>query len=416
MIDCVIGFRCVLCDKEQPSDFTGYTCPHCGVTGILDIQYDYERARRSFRRASLAADQRRDLWRYEALLPAPPPMIWPGLPVGGTPLISPVRLRDRLGLPGLQLKMDGLLPTGSLKDRASMVALAQALQRGAATIAGASTGNAASSIAGLAAAVGLQVVIFVPESAPAPKLAQLRTYGAHVMAVRGTYDQAFDLCLSATDRFGWYSRNTGYNPVLSEGKKTVVFEILEQRRWRAPDWIAVSVGDGCILGGIGKGLRDLMGVGLLDRMPRILAVQSSGSAAIYNAFKAGLGSASPVEPDTVADSISVGQPRDSVKALRAVRESGGAVVSVPDEEILETGHRLGSLAGVFSEPAASAALAGVLEARRQGLMQGSEEVVVVITGLGLKDPLRTAQGTPELVSVSPDPAELDAVRQALSAP
>lgn len=414
MIDCVIGFRCVLCDREQPSDFTGYTCPHCGVTGILDVQYDYERAKRSFRRASLAADQRRDLWRYEVLLPAPPPMIWPGLPVGGTPLISPVRLRDRLGLPGLQLKMDGLLPTGSFKDRASMVALAQALQRGAATIAGASTGNAASSVAGLAAAVGLQVVIFVPESAPAPKLAQLRTYGAHVMAVRGSYDQAFDLCLAATERFGWYSRNTGYNPVLSEGKKTVVFEILEQRRWRAPDWIVVSVGDGCILGSIGKGLRDLQGVGLLDRMPRVLGVQATGSAAIYNAWKSGAAVASPVQPDTVADSISVGLPRDAVKALRAVRESGGAMVCVPDEAILKAGHRLGRLAGVFAEPAASAALAGVIEARAQGILRGSEEVVVVITGLGLKDPQRTAQGTPELVSVSPDPAELDAVKEALA--
>lgn len=414
MIDCVIGYRCVLCGKEQPEDFTGYTCPHCGVTGILDIQYDYERARRSFRRASLASDQRRDIWRYEALLPAPPPMIWPGLPVGGTPLVTPVRLRDRLGLTGLQLKMDGLMPTGSLKDRASMVALGQALQRGVATIAGASTGNAASSVAGLAAAVGLQVVIFLPAGAPAPKLAQLRTYGARVMAVEGTYDQAFDLCLAATERFGWYSRNTGYNPVLSEGKKTVVFEILEQRRWRAPDWIAVPVGDGCILGGVGKGLRDLHAVGLLDRMPRVLGVQAAGSAAIHNAWKAGSEQVSPVSPDTVADSISVGQPRDAVKALAAVRDTGGAMVVVSDEAILKAGHRLGRLAGVFAEPAASAALAGVLEARDQGLLQGSEEVVVLITGSGLKDPVTSAQGTPEPLSISPDPASLDAVREALA--
>ncbi len=414
MIDCVTGYTCVKCDRTLAADFTGYTCPDCGAEGILDVQYDYERARRNFRRAHLARDLRRDIWRYEALLPCPPPEIWPGLPVGSTPLISPVRLREHLGLAGLQVKMDGLLPTGSLKDRASMVAVAQAMQRGVATIAGASTGNAASSIAGLCAALGIQVVIFVPASAPIPKLAQLRTYGAVVVAVEGSYDQAFDLCLAATDRFGWYSRNTAYNPVLSEGKKTVVFEILEQRRWRAPDWIVVPVGDGCILGGVGKGLRDLRAVGLLDRDARILGVQAEGSAAIYNAWKSGAKEASPVEPSTVADSISVGQPRDAIKALRAVRDFDGAMITVSDEAILEAGHQLGLRGGLFTEPAASAALAGGLAAREQGIISPAEEVVVVATGNGLKDPESTARGTAEPVNVRPDVSALDAVQEVLA--
>jgi threonine synthase len=414
MIDCTIGFRCVRCEREQPAGFTGYSCPDCGPTGILDICYDYDKARRSLRRANLARDLRLHIWRYEALLPAPPPEIWPGLPVGWTPLVSPVRLREHLGLAGLQVKMEGPLPTGSLKDRASMVAVAQAMQWGAATIAGASTGNAASSVAGLCAPLGLPVVIFVPAGAPAPKLAQLRAYGALVVAVEGSYDQAFDLCLAATERFGWYSRNTGYNPVLSEGKKTVVFEVLEQRRWRAPDWIVVPVGDGCILGGVGKGLRDLQAVGLMDRMPRLLGVQAEGSSAIYRAWKTGADHASPVEPDTVADSISVGQPRDDRKALAALRHTDGQMVLVSDEAILAAGGELGARAGLFTEPAASAALAGAIAAREQGIVAPADEVVVLATGHGLKDPVTSAQGTPEPLKVGPDPGSLDSVRDALS--
>jgi len=407
MIDCTIGYECVRCGRQLPADYSGYTCPDCGNTGILDARYDYDRAHRALRRSNLARDLRRDIWRYEALLPTPPPEIWPGLPVGGTPLATPVRLREHLGLYGLQIKMDGMLPTGSLKDRASIVAVAQAMQRGVATITGASTGNAASSIAGLCAPLGMQVVIFVPASAPEPKLAQLRTYGAKVVAVEGSYDEAFDLCLEASARFGWYSRNTGYNPVLSEGKKTVVFEVLEQRRWHSPDWIAVPVGDGCILGGVGKGLRDLLAVGLIDRLPRVLGVQAEGSAAIYHAWKAGATEAGAVEPQTRADSISVGQPRDSIKALRAVRDTDGAMVTVSDEAILEAGHQLGSRAGVFAEPAASAALAGVIAARDQSLVRSTDEVVVLVTGSGLKDPLTTAEGAPEVIRVQPGPGALD---------
>ncbi|MFH2008636.1 MAG: threonine synthase [bacterium] len=409
----VIGFRCVLCDRELPAEHPGYTCPDCGAEGILDVQYDYERARAELTAASLAADPRRDIWRYAPLLPAPPPDPWPGLPVGGTPLLSPGRLAQHLGLPGLLLKNDGQLPTGSLKDRASALAVAQALERGVTTVAGASTGNAASSLAGLAAPAGLRAVIFVPADAPPPKLAQLRTYGALVVAVQGSYDQAFDLCLAATRRFGWYSRNTAYNPVLGEGKKTVSLELAEQLGWQAPDWIAVPVGDGCIIGGVGKGLRDLRALGLLDRMPRLLGVQAEGSAAIHNAWKAGKDRAAPVAPDTLADSISVGQPRDAVKALRAVRDSDGQYVTVSDAAILEAGRLLGRLAGVFAEPAASASLAGVLALRERGEIAPGQTVVALITGVGLKDPQTTARGTAEPLTVAPDESALDEVNAAL---
>jgi threonine synthase len=411
----VTGFRCVVCDRRLLANFAGYTCPDCGDEGILDVEYDYERAAPDFNADALAANPRRDLWRYAALLPARPPEPWPGLPVGNTPLIQAARLGEHVGLADLWVKHDGLLPTGSLKDRASAMAVAQALERGASIVAGASTGNAASSMAGLAAPAGLRTVIFVPASAPAPKLAQLRTYGALVVAVQGSYDQAFDLCLAATRRFGWYSRNTAYNPVLSEGKKTVVFEVAEQMGWRAPDWIAVSVGDGCILGGVGKGLRDLhhLGLGLLDRLPRVLGVQAEGSAAIYQAWRAGAKTAAPVTPDTLADSISVGQPRDAVKALAAVRDTAGQMVAVSDEAILEAGHLLGRRAGIFAEPAASTALAGVLALRQRGDIAPDDRVVVLVTGNGLKDPQTTALGTPEPLSIAPQESALDDVLAAL---
>lgn len=410
----VTGFRCVLCDRGLDADFRGYTCPDCGEEGILDVEYDYDRASVELTADGLAANSRRDIWRYGALLPARSPDPWPGLPVGNTPLVHATRLGDHVGLSDLWIKHDGLLPTGSLKDRASAMAVAQALERDVSIVAGASTGNAASSMAGLAAPAGLRTVIFVPASAPAPKLAQLRTYGALVVAVQGSYDQAFDLCLAATRRFGWYSRNTAYNPVLSEGKKTVAFEVAEQLGWQPPDWIAVSVGDGCIVGGVGKGLRDLHRLGLIKRMPRVVGVQAEGSAAIYRAWKAGAKTAAPVAPDTLADSISVGQPRDAVKALTAVRDTDGQFVTVPDEAILDAGHVLGQQAGIFAEPAASTALAGVLALRQRGDIASGDRVAVLVTGNGLKDPQTTARGTPAPLSIAPQESALDDVLAALS--
>jgi threonine synthase len=409
----VTGFRCVLCDRRLRADFNGYTCPDCGDEGILDVEYDYDRVASDFNVDTLAANPRTDIWRYQALLPARPPEPWPGLPVGNTPLIAATRLGEHVSMSDLWIKHDGLLPTGSLKDRASALAVAQALERGVSIVAGASTGNAASSMAGLAAPTPLRTVIFVPASAPAPKLAQLRTYGAQVVAVGGSYDQAFDLCLSATRRFGWYSRNTAYNPVLSEGKKTVAFEVVEQLGWRPPDWIAVSVGDGCIVGGVGKGLGDLHHLGLMDRRPRVLGVQAEGSSAIYQAWKAGQKTAAPVSPDTLADSISVGQPRDAVKALAAVRDTDGQFVTVTDEAILDAGHLLGRYAGIFAEPAAATALAGVLALRQRGDIAPDDRVAVLVTGNGLKDPQTTAQGTPEPLRVAPKDSVLDEVLAAV---
>jgi threonine synthase len=381
----VLGLRCVLCGAEYEPNELAYVCPKHGHEGILDVVYDYRAIAGLLTREVLAARRERSIWRYRELLPVERPELASPLQVGWTPLYQARRLGERLGLENLWVKDDGRNPTASFKDRASAVGVVKARELGKATITAASTGNAASSVAGLAASVGLSTVIFVPERAPVAKVAQLLLYGATVFMVRGSYDQAFDLCLHASERYGWYSRNTAYNPYLSEGKKTAALEICEQLSWEAPDRIFVGVGDGCIIGGLWKGLRDLQALGLIDRVPRLMGVQAEGSAALARAWAQGGEEVEPVEPATLADSISVGIPRDRVKALRAVRETHGAYVTVSDEEILEAMRLLAREAGVFAEPAGAAPLAGLQSAVAQGLVDPGEWIVALVTGNGLKD-------------------------------
>lgn len=407
----VLGLKCVLCGREYGVDEVLYVCPHHGDEGILDVVYDYQEIARQIDPARLKASSNFTIWRYRPFLPVEPDSSIPPLTVGWTPLYHARRLGEKLGMPNLYLKDEGRQPTASLKDRASAVGIVKAMELGKRVIAAASTGNAASSVAGLAASVGLKCVIFVPRTAPQGKIAQLLIYGATVLAVDGSYDQAYDLCLEASKEYGWYIRNTAYNPYLSEGKKTAAIEICEQFGWEAPDWILVGVGDGCIIGGLGKGLRDLVSVGWIDKLPRLLGVQAEGSAALYNAWKEGTEEVKPVEANTIADSICVSMPRDKIKALRAVRYTGGAFITVSDEEILEAMRVLGREAGIFAEPAGAAPFAGLLKGLKEGLIAPEERVVVLITGNGLKDvgAAMKAGGSPLIVE--PD---IEAVRRAVS--
>lgn len=381
----VLGLKCVLCGAEYAPDAVQYVCPRHGDEGILDVVYDYARIRAGWSRDHLARNREPTMWRYRPLLPVQPDSPVPPLTVGWTPLYRAPRLERQLGLREVWLKDDGRNPTASLKDRASAVGLVKAWELGQRRLVAASTGNAASSLAGLAASMGMETVIFVPEAAPKAKQAQLLIFGATLVAVRGTYDQAFDLSLEATRRYGWYSRNTAFNPYLSEGKKTAALEICEQLRWQAPDRIFVSVGDGCIIGGLWKGLRDLVALGFVDRMPRLMGVQAEGSAALARAWARGTEEVQPVEPHTLADSISVGLPRDRIKALRAVRGTDGAYITVSDEEILAAMRILGRACGIFAEPAGAASLAGLIKAAREGTVSSDERVAVLVTGNGLKD-------------------------------
>jgi threonine synthase len=266
--------------------------------------------------------------------------------------------------------------------------VARAAARRARVVACASTGNAASSLAGAAAGLGLRAVIFVPEFAPEPKVAQLLVFGARVIRVRGTYDETWELCQRACERYGWYNRNAAVNPSLVEGKKTCGLEIGEQMGAEVPDWVAVSVGDGCTLAGTWKGLQEMHALGFIPRVPRMLGVQAAGARPLVDAFAAG-GDLVPGAAETIADSICVGHPRNWRKALRAVRASGGALVAVPDDAILEAMREAGRRAGVFGEPAGVAGLAGLRQAVRDGLVEHGHTALAIVTGSGLKD-VRTA--------------------------
>lgn len=371
----MIRLDCTLCSQSYAPQDVRYTCPACGNDGLLDPVYDYEKLASAFPVADAVG-----IARY---LPALPVKQLPPLHIGGTPLTRAERLARELGMKHVFLKEDNRNPTGSFKDRASAVAIGAALDLGEKLICGASTGNAASSLAGLAASIGLRTVIFVPARAPQAKITQLLIYGANVLLVDGSYDDACDLSLEATRRYGWYNRNTGYNPVCLEGKKTAALELWEDFGRDVPDAVFVPVGDGCIIGGIGKGFSDLLAMGLISRMPRLYGCQAEGSSVLSKAVN-GKFVAEP-NASTVADSISVGYPRAASQALRAVERSGGSWVVVPDEAILAAQVRTARFSGVFGEPAASCAAAGLFAALERGLVGKEERVVVMITGSGLKD-------------------------------
>ena len=390
-----VELKCVLCGASYRPGEVEYTCPACGLDGTLDVLYDYAEAERTMSAESLAGRER-SLWRYGELLPIESDDHIPRLSVGWTPLYDCPDVAHEYGVGSLLLKDDGRNPTGSLKDRASAVGVGRALETGQKTVACASTGNAASSLSGFAAVAGLRSFIFVPQTAPAAKVTQLLIYGANVVLVKGDYADAFNLATAAIDRYGWYNRNCAINPWLVEGKKTCAMEIAEQTGWDVPDRVFIAVGDGCCISGLYKGFSDLKRVGLISRVPRIVGVQASGARPIYEAFKSGAERVVFGPADTVADSISVGAPRNWAKALRAVRESDGDMTVVSDVDILSAIPEMARKTGVFGEPAGAAAFAGFRSMAREGLIGRDERVAVVVTGNGLKDidSAKKAVGTP----------------------
>lgn len=408
----VLGFRSSCCNRLYERGKVGFSCPvHGSDAGTLDVAYDYERLANDIDRAALKDPSRLGMWRYLPLLPVHPDAAVPPLQVGDTPLYSNAGLAAKLGLSALWIKDEARQPTGSLKDRASALAVALAEDQRAEIITTASTGNAAVALAGLCAGSTLTPVIFVPAAVKPAKLCQLLAYGAHVVLVDGSYDDAFTLCMEASHAFGWYLRSTGINPFMTEGKKTVVYELVEALDWSVPDVIMVSAGDGCILGALGKGLQDLMTLGWIERLPRLIGVQAAGSDYLYQAW--GLNSVdlrSPIKAHTIADSLCAGVPRDRWKAMAAVRGSNGAFVRVDDEGILRAIYELANATGVFAEPAGAAPLAGLHIALECGLIQRGESVALIVTGNGLKDIQAVNQGihsaTGNVIRCAPDLAAL----------
>ena len=417
------GYRCSLCGKEYLPGEVTYTCPRDG--GNLDVLMDYKAIRKKYQPEDILSRDEPSLWRYLPLLPIPEPPgeSTPLHAAGWTPVFALPRLAQKLGLHHLWLKDESRNPTASFKDRASAVVVARAQEIGAEIIVTASTGNAGAALAGMSAAIGQKAVIFAPKSAPQAKVAQLLVFGAKVILVDGTYDDAFDLTIKASQEFGWYCRNTGYNPFTAEGKKTAAFEIWEwwhheHRRWHeagspldnhSPLTIFVSVGDGNIISGIHKGFKDLLALGWINRMPRIIGVQADGSAAIADAFHAGTETIIPISAQTIADSISVDLPRDGVRAVRAVRETSGTYIKVSDDEILKAIAALGPQ-GIFAEPAGATAYAGLVKAVAGGIVSADDPIVVLNTGSGLKDVRAAMQAVEAAPVIEPT---LEAVKRLL---
>jgi threonine synthase len=386
MNNTVAFLQCVTCKKQYRADEIEYTCPDCGaVKGTLDVVYDFKLVKKQLSKEQLARSNETSHWRYLPLLPVTNPDFIQPLKVGWSPLYKHRRLNEILELPELYLKDDSGNITASYKDRASSVAIVKALEKGYKGIAAASSGNAAASISAFAASAGMPCYIFVPKAIPQAKLAQLKAYGAKVRLVDGPYDDAFELCMRESEKNGWYNRNTAINPYLAEGKKTSALEICEQLEWQAPDVVFVPVGDGCIISGIWKGFKDLHDIGFIDFFPRLVGVQAEGSSPLVKAFREGKNEVEKENVFTIADSISVGYPRDQVKALRAVHQSGGTFVSVTDDQIISALKLLAENTGVFVEPAAAAAFAGLQKMKDSEKIKPEQKIVVILTGSGLKD-------------------------------
>jgi threonine synthase len=375
-------YQCTNCGKAYERDEVRYLCPDCGkqykpgmpLVGVLLAQFDYAAIKKRFKKASPD-------W---TLFSAIEPRFFPPYPVGNTPLFKAAALGAGFGFENLWIKNDGLNPSASLKDRASFLVVAEANRLGENRIVTASTGNAASALAAVCAAAGKQAVILVPQAAPKAKLVQMVLYGARVIPIQGTYDDAFRLSLEYTAKKGGLNRNTAYHPLTIEGKKTAGLEIYSQNGFKVPDAIIVPVGDGVILGGVYKAFYDLKAAGLIRKLPRLICVQAKTSAAIHHYIQTGQYRAA-VRPVTVADSISVSVPSNAHLARKAVLDSGGVSIIVTDDEILQAQKLLAAKTGIFAEPAASATVAALKKLPASGAFDPKAQIVLLITGHGLKD-------------------------------
>lgn len=399
--------KCTECGQTCANDLL--VCPECSqkqeaggsVRGALEIVLENLPDR--WPNATIGSN--------DFLLPFMPitdPKALPPLTVGGTPLLTVPGLREAVGCPRLFVKDDIRNPSGSTKDRASHLVVTRAREIGATTISTASTGNAATALAAVAASTpDVNAVVFVPAAAPVAKLTQMLVYGARLLPVEGTYDDAFELCVAACKEFGWYNRNTATNPFTTEGKKTASLEIAAQIAPEEADVVFVPTGDGVIISGVAKGFDDLLRAGLIQKRPRLIAVQPEGSSSITKAWAAGDDHTSLMAgASSVADSLTVEMPRNGPVCLSRIRQSEGAAVTVNDDEIVASIAELSRLTGVFAEPSAAIALPGLRKALEAGYVERDERIVLLITGTGLKDVPAAGRSVERPANIPP---RLDAV-------
>ncbi|MDP8232290.1 MAG: threonine synthase [Candidatus Zophobacter franzmannii] len=372
-------YECTQCGKKFPLDKTIYLCPVCGkdwkpgkpLVGVLEAVLDYEHIVRNFKFETPE-------WNLFSVVDS---KFYPPIQIGNTPFFEATKLSQQYGCKVL-IKFDGCNPSGSLKDRASYLMVAEANRLGEKEIVCASTGNAASALATICASTDVKAIIFVPKSAPQAKLVQMKLSGADVREVDGTYDDAFKASIEYTEKYGTLNRNTAYHPLTIEGKKTVAFEIYEQNGFNVPDYIVVPVGDGVIISAVYKGFKDLKSAGLIKTLPKLVSVQTETSNAINSYIETGVYHDAE-DPKTIADSISVKTPSNVFMAARAIEETNGLTVTVKESEILPAQKSLFQMSGVFAEPAAAVAYCALRPLQK--IVKPSESVVLLVTGHGLKD-------------------------------
>ncbi len=402
-------FECCNCGEKYDSDKIIYLCTSCEKEndkmnppkGVLKAIYNYDKLKHNY--GSLTLFDRLEKNDFIDLLPIHSHNSLSYLKVGQTPLYEIISLNSKMLNFRLILKDDSQNPTFSFKDRASNIVSAYAKEHGISTIAAASTGNAGSSLAGICASQNQKAIVFVPAKAPIAKLTQILMYGAQIVPVNGTYDDAFDLSIEATKEFGWYNRNTAFNPITIEGKKTVSFEIAMQLR-KLPDRIFVPVGDGVIISGVFKGFEDLLKIGLIEKIPIIVAVQAEGSSNIVNNITSNAFEITP--SNTIADSISVDIPRNFFMTKKFLKQYRGEAVTVSDSEIMEASVLLSRNTGIFTEPAAAAAFAGLLKYKSQDMLKPNSKNLVLLTGSGLKDLNAVKQQINMPAAIQPEISEL----------
>jgi len=403
---------CVRCGAEYSFKEIVYSCRRCG--DVLDVTYDYDAIAESLNKKVLA-ERAPTFAKYIEFLPILEPRKIVSLGEGNTPLLKSRRLAEKLGMENLYIKDETRNPTGVFKDRATVIAATKALEFERDTTAIASTGNAAASMAGYAAKAGLRCIVMIPETTPIGKVSQSIAYGAKIVQVKGNYDQVFDLVTLACEKFGWYNCNPAINPYRTEGKKTMAYEICEQMNWKAPDWVIVPIGNGCNLAGHWKGFKEFYKLGFISSKPRMVGIQAEGSCPVVTAFNEKADRVEPVTPHTLAGAIAVGKPRNATKTLKALEESRGMAESVSDASLLEAQRLLASSEGIFGEPAAVAPLAGLRKLVEKGTINRTDNIVLVVTGNGLKDPESLLKAVVQPPLVAPNLEELAPLRSKLAA-
>jgi threonine synthase len=383
------GLRCRNCARPEPLG-PSYVCPAC--FGPLEVDYDYDRLAGSFTR-DLVESRRPGIWRYRELLPVDEPPTR-GLAVGSTPLVAATRLGPELGIERLWLKDDTRNPTLSFKDRAVAVAAARAAEWRLPALACASTGNLAGATAAAAAAVGLPAYVVIPADLEPAKIDHALAYGGTVIPVNGTYDDVNRLCLEIADETGWGFVNINLRPFYAEGSKTLAFEVAEDLGWRLPDVIVAPIASGALYTKLSKGFAELVRLGLVaPKDVRFVGGQAEGCGPVATAFASGADEITPVRtPDTIVRSLAIGSPADGRYALEQARASGGSIEAVSDEASTAAIRRVAALEGIHPETAGGVTLAAAARARAAGVIGPDDEVVVLLTGNGLKTPDAVAHG------------------------